>query len=665
MFTSLVSHSIESGGYWLDWIFAPPDRTNIARMSKVEERKGNVSPSRASMASGSKASFRATSPNRIRSESSQHSKISSDDMLTQYHSLEKFKKKVKKAESQDPKSTDSRRSTSPGREALRKSITQNSGIKSSQKSLVSKYDIFSTAVPPKPVPCSSGCVGNDYLATHHCENCVKDLCRFCVLEHSQNESSASHVLIPLAEYRLTHLKKAGWNTRGIQGLGIAEDDETIDNLSKVFGKSHSQPASALLLPRIGARGFQTTKSPDDSFFQFNRVSSFDSSSTRDNLRTSPKNSGAFFNRALSSYQAEPEKLSSDTILDNLPEDSEVLNLEENGGSQDQEFVNFFDTLAPPSVPKLRARSPDLRGSNRAMFTSSFHVEKLKQADEQTGHFAGNRALRRSSPERLRDYSNHESKSPLESPVGASTRATTFRMISTMTGYGFKGFLELKQELSPRSSPEKVFCEVTEKHFVISRAADIERPVFKLHLLELFCKIPPDLPETLLLITVEAENVNETGCQRSLPGGKAFIVSKDRSEAKAWYSQINDNLKVLETLPEKEQYDLEDLESDAKLTVGSKVRLQGFKPTGSFAQYNGVEGFIDDIDPTTDRFFVEVEGKIIKAKEENLRGIRELLTPFKRREMQKKAAAVLDEIIQRNKKDEKSLAQNRKKLSSAK
>uniref|UniRef100_A0A0C3TU02 Uncharacterized protein n=2 Tax=Guillardia theta (strain CCMP2712) TaxID=905079 RepID=A0A0C3TU02_GUITC len=147
-----------------------------------------------------------------------------------------------------------------------------------------------------------------------------------------------------------------------------------------------------------------------------------------------------------------------------------------------------------------------------------------------------------------------------------------------------------------------------------------------------------MPDTLLLVTVEADAANETGCQRSLPGGKTFIVSKDKNEAKAWYSQIQENLKLLETLPEKEQYDLEDLETDAKLTVGSKVRLQGFKPTGSFAQYNGMEGCIDDIDPTTDKFYVDVDGKTIKAKLENLRGIRELLTPFKRREMQKKASA---------------------------
>ena len=636
-------------------------------MSKHEERKGSVSPTRGSVASALKPSFRASSPNRNRSESLPQSKLSSDDFISQYHSLEKFKKKVKKTEAQDAKLTDSKRALSPARERAKNSLVHNSSVKLSQKSFISKYEILSMAAPPKPVPCSSGCVGNDNLSTHHCEECSKDLCRFCVLEHSQNDWLATHTLIPLAEYRLTDLKKAGWNTRGIQGLGIAEDDETIDNLSKVFGKSHSQPASTLILPRIGGRGYDSTKGSEDAFFQFNRVSSFDSSLSRDHLRSSPKHSNSFFNRPSSSHRTERDKLSSDTILDNLPEETEALNVEENHDKHHEEFVNFFDTLEPPPVPKLRARSPDLRGSNRAMFTSNFNAEqKQKLAEEQNDRLSGNRAQRRNSPEKLRDLNNDiDSKSPLESPVGAFSRATTFRMISTMTGYGFKGFLELKPDLSPRSAPEKVFCEVTEKHFLISRAADLERPLFRLHLLELLCKIPADLPETLLLVTVEADAGNETGCQRSLPGGKTFIVSKDKNEAKAWYSQIQDNLKLLETLPEKEQYDLEDLETDAKLTVGSKVRLQGFKPTGSFAQYNGMEGCIDDIDPTTDKFYVDVDGKTIKAKLENLRGIRELLTPFKRREMQKKASALLDEISQKNKKDEKFLAQARKKLSSVK
>jgi hypothetical protein len=82
--------------------------------------------------------------------------------------------------------------------------------------------------------CMFGCQGQDAVVTHVCRECSSYLCKFCMSEHMVGQGTRHHELGTLAELRLSWLQKDGWNTRGLDQMGLQDDEETMHNLSACF-----------------------------------------------------------------------------------------------------------------------------------------------------------------------------------------------------------------------------------------------------------------------------------------------------------------------------------------------------------------------------------------------------------------------------------------------
>ena len=119
----------------------------------------------------------------------------------------------------------------------------------------------------KPV-CMHGCTDESTMrpvvVTHVCRQCENFLCKFCMAEHLVDPYSKYHELGTYDELRLSRFRNDGWNTRGMQRMGLGEDDETLGNLGRVFAiqKVHRvvngsliamSPASALRAESAPAR----------------------------------------------------------------------------------------------------------------------------------------------------------------------------------------------------------------------------------------------------------------------------------------------------------------------------------------------------------------------------------------------------------------------------
>jgi len=89
--------------------------------------------------------------------------------------------------------------------------------------------------PPKgqKAMCMNGCSASESLVTHVCRQCASYLCKFCMSEHMVDRYTRSHDIGTWEELRLSRLKRDGWDARGVNMMGLSED-ETLKNLSRTF-----------------------------------------------------------------------------------------------------------------------------------------------------------------------------------------------------------------------------------------------------------------------------------------------------------------------------------------------------------------------------------------------------------------------------------------------
>ena len=72
------------------------------------------------------------------------------------------------------------------------------------------------------------------VVTHVCRQCKNFLCKLCMHEHAVDPRYRHHELGTHEELQLSRFRSDGWNTRGMQRMGLGEDDETLRNLGRVF-----------------------------------------------------------------------------------------------------------------------------------------------------------------------------------------------------------------------------------------------------------------------------------------------------------------------------------------------------------------------------------------------------------------------------------------------
>jgi hypothetical protein len=86
--------------------------------------------------------------------------------------------------------------------------------------------------------CMHGCHDKSTLlpvvVTHVCRQCKGFLCKLCMHEHAVDPRYRHHELGTYEELQLSRFRSDGWNTRGMQRMGLGEDDETLRNLGRVF-----------------------------------------------------------------------------------------------------------------------------------------------------------------------------------------------------------------------------------------------------------------------------------------------------------------------------------------------------------------------------------------------------------------------------------------------
>ena len=90
--------------------------------------------------------------------------------------------------------------------------------------------------PPKGLKaiCMHGCREPESPVTHVCRQCSDYLCKFCMSEHVVDKYTRSHDIGTWEELRLSRLKRDGWCARGVNMMGLSEDEETLKNLCRTF-----------------------------------------------------------------------------------------------------------------------------------------------------------------------------------------------------------------------------------------------------------------------------------------------------------------------------------------------------------------------------------------------------------------------------------------------